>query len=290
MNSFIFARIKKSLNSIKQNFYTGKAKILPAITFKQSTLMKKFFVLFLSIIVSVIARSQVDTTSIVTAPEKQKKDWSKLDLSTRANDHFMIQFGADGWGDVPDSINTSGFSRHFNAYVMLDKPFRSSPHFSLGLGIGVGTSNIFFSNTYINLKSNTPTLPFTNVTSVNHFDKFKLSTGFIEAPLELRYVGNPVQPDKGFKFALGGKFGLLITAHTKGKNFVDSSGHSLYDKNYIQKESDKRFINNTRFALTGRIGYGHISLDASYQVTSFLKPGAGPTIHPIAFGLTLSGL
>lgn len=253
--------------------------------------MKKFFVLFLFVIVSVIARSQVDTTSVVTPPvEKPKNEWSKLDLSTRANDHFMIQFGADGWGDVPDSINTSGFSRHFNAYVMLDMPFKSSPHFSVALGVGVGTSNIFFSNTYVNLKSNTVTLPFTNVTSTNHFDKFKLSTGFIEAPLELRYVGNPVQPDKGFKFALGVKGGLLITAHTKGKNWVDSSGNSIYDKTYVQKEAEKKFINNTRFAVTGRVGFGHISIDASYQVTSFLKPGAGPTIHPIAIGLTLSGL
>ena len=251
--------------------------------------MKKFFGFFLFIIVSVIAKAQVDT-SITTAPERPKKNWSTLDLSTRANDHFMLQFGADGWPNVPDSINTSGFSRHFNVYVMLDKPFKTSPHFSVGLGIGVGTSNIFFSNTYVNLKSNTATLPFTNVTSVNHFDKFKLSTGFIEAPLELRYVGNPVQPDKGFKFAFGVKGGLLITAHTKGKNWVDSSGNSIYDKTYVQKEAEKKFINNTRFAVTGRVGYGHFSIDASYQVTSFLKPGAGPTIHPIAIGLTLSGL
>ena len=251
--------------------------------------MKNFSLLFLFITASVIAKCQVSDSgySSNTAP---KKDWSKLDLSTRANDHFLIQYGFDAWPNVPDSINTSGFSRHFNMYFMLDKPFQNSPHFSLGIGIGVGTSNIFFSNTYVNLKSTTPTLPFTNVTSTNHFDKFKLSTGFIEVPLELRFAGNPAQPDKGFKIALGIKGGLLINAHTKGKNFVDSSGRSLYDKNYIQKESEKNFINSTRFAVTGRIGFGHISIDGSYQVTSFLKPGAGPVIHPIAIGLTLSGL
>jgi len=250
--------------------------------------MKKLFLLFLLVTICVIAKSQVD--SMYTPNKPPKKDMSKLDLSTRANDHFLIQYGADAWPNVPDSLNTSGFSRHFNAYIMLDKPFKTSPHFSLGIGIGVGSSNIFFSNTYINLKSITTRVPFTNVTSVNHFDKFKLVTNFLEAPLELRFSGNPAQPDKGFKASFGLKAGLLLNAHTKGKNFVDSSGRSVYDKNYIGKESDKRFINSTRFAATGRFGYGHISIDASYQITQFLKTGAGPSIHPIAIGLTLSGL
>ncbi len=253
--------------------------------------MKKFFLLFLFIAASVIIRAQVDTAmNIIPPPAPKKKDWSKLDLSTRANDHFMMQYGYDAWPNVPDSINTSGFSRHFNAYVMLDKPFKTNPYFSIGIGLGIGTSNIFFSNTYINLKSLTPTLPFTNVTNTNHFDKYKLSTGYVELPLELRYSGNPVQPDKGFKFILGVKGGLLISAHTKGKKYVDADDNPVYAKNYIQKESDKHFINNTRFALTGRVGYGHLSVDASYQVTSFLKTGAGPTIHPVSIGLTLSGL
>jgi hypothetical protein len=249
--------------------------------------MKKFFFSFLLITITVIAKAQIDSTYSSTPP---KKDWSKLDLSTRANDHFLIQYGYDAWPSVPDSINTSGFSRHFNMYIMLDKPFQSSPHMSVGFGIGVGTSNIFFSSTYINLKSNTLTLPFTNVSSTDHFDKYKLATGYLEVPVELRYAGNPVQPDKGFKMALGIKGGFLLSAHTKGKNFVDSNGRSIYDKNYIQKESDKKFINSTLFAVTGRIGYGHLSIDASYQVTEFLKPTAGPSIHPVSIGLTLSGL
>lgn len=257
--------------------------------------MKNFFLLFLLITASVIAKSQTDSTNKTNIPytppvRETKKDWNKLDLSTRANDHFMVQYGGDGWPNVPDSINTSGFSRHFNAYIMLDKPFRSSPHFSIGIGLGIGSSNIFFSNTYINLKSRTLTLPFTNVTAVNHFKKFKLTTISAEVPLELRFAGNPAQPDKGFKLALGVKGGFLLNAHTKGKNLVDSSGNSVYDNVYIQKESDKKFINSARFAVTGRIGLGHFSIDGSYQVTNFLKAGAGPVIHPIAIGFTLSGL
>jgi hypothetical protein len=173
---------------------------------------------------------------------------------------------------------------------MIDKPFKTSPSLSVAFGIGLGSSNIFFSNTYINLKSTTATLPFINVSASNHFEKFKLTTSFVEVPLEFRYVSNPAQPDKGVKVALGVKGGLLISAHTKGKNLIDSIGRSIYDSKYISKEYDKKFINTARFAVTARIGYGHISLDGSYQVTSFLKQGVGPTINPYSVGLTLSGL
>ena len=255
--------------------------------------MKKFFLLFLLLSGFYIAKSQVTDTAHIqqtVTPPAAKKNWNKLDLSTRANDHFMLQYGVDAWPSLPDSINTSGFSRHFNAYLMIDKPFRSSPKFSIAFGIGVGSSNIFFSDTYINLKSNTSTLPFTNVSEADHFDKYKLNTTFLEVPLELRFVTNPADPDKGFKIAVGIKGGLLLSAHTKGKNLVDSSGRSVYDSKYIAKEAVKKFINNTRGAITGRIGYGHISLDGSYQVTSFLKSGAGPTINPYSIGITLSGL
>lgn len=254
-------------------------------------MMKKIFLLFLVTAIAFIAKSQtIDTTQNIVSSSPAKKNWNKLDLSTRANDHFMVQYGIDGWPNLPDSINTSGFSRHFNVYLMIDKPFRSSPKFSVGFGIGIGSSNIFFSNTYINLKSNTTTLPFTNVSEDDHFNKFKLSTAFLEVPLELRFVTDPAQPDKGFKVALGVKGGLLLSAHTKGKDLIDSSGRPVYDPKYISKEYEKRFINTTRVALTARVGYGHISIDGSYQVSSFLKAGAGPTINPYSIGLTLSGL
>ena len=254
--------------------------------------MKKILLFSLIIVTAFAAKSQT-TDSIqlpVTPPVPRQSTKDKLDLSTRANDHFMVQYGFDSWGSVPDSINTSGLSRHFNVYFMLDKPFLNSPKFSIGIGVGIGSSNMFFSDTYINLKSNTSTLPFTNVSKTDHFDKFKLTTTFVEIPLELRFVTNPAQPDKGFKIAVGVKGGLLISAHTKGKNYIDSSNNAVFDPKYINKEYEKKFINSSRFALTGRVGLGHISIDGSYQVTSFLKTGVGPVIHPYTVGLTLSGL
>ncbi len=180
--------------------------------------------------------AQVDSSAVETV--ESKSILNKIDLSNRPNDHFMLQYGMDSWGSVPDSINTSGFSRHFNVYVMLDKPLKSSQHMSIGIGLGIGSSNIFFDDTYVNIKSSSTQLPFTNVgaSAVNHFSKFKLTTIFAELPVELRYAGNPVSPDKGFKTAFGLKVGTLLNEHIKGKNAIDATGNSIYGTKYIAKK------------------------------------------------------
>lgn len=242
-------------------------------------------ILLIALLVSAVNTIMYGQDSI-----SKRNDWNKVDLSNRANDHFMLQFGYDGWAGKADSMNTSGFSRHFNFYLMIDKPFKANPAFSVAFGAGLASSNIFFSTTYIDLKSTSATLPFKDVSAANHFDKYKFSTMFIEVPIELRLVGNPVQPDKGFKIALGVKGGYLLNAYTKGKNLLDSTGQSVYGETYKSNEYEKKFINNTRFATTARIGIGNISIDGSYQLTPLLKEGTGPKINPWSLGITISGL
>ncbi len=244
--------------------------------------MKKTLLLLLGASLSIFSMAQTDT--------KTKRDWSKIDISSRSADHFMIQYGSDSWQGAPDSVRTSGFSRHFNFYFMFDKPFKTNPHFSVGLGLGIGTSNMFFKNTKVDIKSLTSKLPFTNQDSTDHFKKSKLTTMYVEAPVELRYYANPANPNKSWKAALGVKVGTLLKAYTKGKNLVNKNGASIYGPTYIVKEYDKRFIDGTMLAVTGRVGYGILSLDAGYQITGVLKDGAGPNMHKFSIGLTISGL
>lgn len=208
----------------------------------------------------------------------------------RPNDHLMVQFGYTGWSKIPDSIRTTGLSRHFNIYFLFNRPFKTNSHFSVAFGAGVGSSNIYFKNTYVDIKARSISLPFINVDSADHFKKYKLTTLFLEAPVELRFSTNPDNPDKSFKAAIGAKVGTLLKAYTKGKDLLNKSGASLYSNKYIVKESDKRFFNTTRFAVTGRVGLGNVSIDGSYQITNFLKENAGPEIRPFSIGVTLSGL
>lgn len=274
--------------------------------------MKKILLGFVSITFSVLAMSQTNADSLRTglrntttkpalkqtkmpvAPKATssvpKKDWSKIDLSTRPADHLMIQYGSDAWMGRPDSVRTGGFSRHFNAYFMLDKPFKSNARLSLAFGLGIGSSNIFFNNTKVDIKANSNRLPFTRVDSVDHFKKFKVTTIYAEIPVELRYYSDPEHPGKSWKAAVGLKVGTLLSSYTKGKDLVNKAGNSIYGTSYIVKESSKRFFNSTMLATTARIGYGLFSIDAGYQINGVLKDGAGPAMNKFSLGITISGL
>src|ERR1700726_5345936 len=99
--------------------------------------MKKFFVIALVLLTAAAAVAQKDTTTQTS----KKKDWSKVKLGHRANDHFMFQLGYDNWAGRPDTIQTTGLSRSVNVYFMLDFPFKSDPRFRAAAGLGIGSSN-----------------------------------------------------------------------------------------------------------------------------------------------------
>jgi hypothetical protein len=215
---------------------------------------------------------------------------NKVTFTNRTGDHLMIQLSTDHWSGMPDSISShqSGFSRGFNAYVMLNKPFKGSPKLSLGIGLGISTSNISFKKMDVDLKAAPGLLPFTALDSANHFKKYKLATSFLEIPLEFRYTSKPNNPNKSVKAALGLKVGTLVNAHTKGKTLQDKNGTIL--NAFVEKENSKRFLNSTHFMATARVGYGIFSLFGSYQLNKLLKDGAGSDIKLYQIGITLSGL
>lgn len=229
-----------------------------------------------------IARDSVAPTTGYSYTKKTSN------LAGRANDHFLLQFGITKWASQPDSIHTKGLSRTFNMYFMFDLPFKSNPHLSVGIGVGIGTDNIYFNKTYVGIKDATTTIRFQNVSDTEHFKKYKLTTAILEAPLELRYSSHPETPNKSVKVALGVKAGVLLNAHTKGKTLQSSTGTTVLP--YTEKIMSKRFFNSNRFVATARIGYGVFSIFGTYQLNPLFKEALGPDVRPYTIGLTLSGL
>jgi hypothetical protein len=242
--------------------------------------MKKFLFVVAALALGHLAIAQ-------TEPAK-KQGRKKFDLSNRANDHLMFQLGYDSWGGKPDSIRTKGFSRSVNLYLMFDFPFKTDPRFSVALGLGIGSSHIFFDKTEVDVKSLDAKLPFRNVADTNHFKKFKLVNAYLEVPVELRFVANPERSDRSAKIAVGLKIGTMVNAHTRGKTLQNRSGNTI--NGFIEKENSRRYFNGTRLALTSRIGWGNFSLFGQYQVNAFLKEGVGPNLRPYSIGITFSGL
>ena len=225
--------------------------------------------------------------SVSAAAQEKKKLGGFV---TRTGDHLMLQLTNDRWMGAPDSIKSrmKGLARGANIYVMLDQRFKGSPQWSVAFGLGLGTSNIYFNNMTVDLKSKTNTLPFRNVDSVDHFKKYKLTTAFLELPLELRYTFDPENESKSIKAAIGVKVGTLLNVHTKGKNLLDKNGKVI--NSYTAKETAKGYFNGTRLMATARVGYGNFALFASYQINNILKDGVGADMKLFQIGLNLSGL
>ena len=169
----------------------------------------------------------------------------------------------------------------------MDKPLKTNPKFSIAYGFGLGSSNIFFDREYVKVKGTGSTLAFDSTT---HFRKSKITTEYLQVPLELRYYSDPQHPDKSWKMAVGMKAGILIKSYFKGKDHQDQNGNSYYSNLYVLKESNKRYFNGVTIVGTARVGYGNFSLNCDYQITPVLKQGAGPDMHTLSIGLTISGL
>ena len=242
--------------------------------------MKKILFIVFTLITVFTANAQEK------APQKKKLGG----FTNRTGDHLMLQLTSDYWIGTPDSIDKriNGFARGANVYVMLDQRFKSAPQWSVAFGLGVGTSNMYFKNTVVDIKSKTNKLPFNNVDSINHFKKYKLATAYLEIPLELRYTVDPVNEMKSIKFAVGVKVGTLLNVHTKGKTLLDKNGATL--NSYTAKETGKGYFNSTRLAATARIGYGNFSLFGSYQFNNIFKDGVAADVKLVHIGLNFSGL
>jgi len=217
-----------------------------------------------------------------------KKHKQPINLTGRANDHLLLQFAYTDWAGAPDSIRTKGFSRSFNVYFMFDFPFKTNPKISVALGPGFASDHILFDETYVAIKDVSTTLQFINQSDTTHFKKTKLNTTYFEVPMELRYVAKPLNSDNSFKFAIGIKGGMLISAHTRNVDLENKNDNSVND--YIMKEKSKKFFNTTRLIGTARIGFGHFTVYGSYQLLSLFKDGVAADIKPWSIGLTLSGL
>ncbi len=252
---------------------------MPGIFVAQDYIMKKL------ILTAFILCSYLFTNAQTT---QTTKDWRKETLE-RPGDHIMINLTSDHWSGAPDSISSreTGFSRGLGFAIMIDKPFKSNPRWSIALGLGVNGSNMFFKNTSVDIKSLSTVLPFRNVDSADHFKKYKLVNVYAEIPIELRYSFNP-EKHSSWKVAFGIKVGTLLDAHTKGKTLQNANGTNI--NSYTLKEKKKQFFNSTRFAATARVGIGSFSLIGTYSLTGLLKDGAGPNIKPWQIGLCISGL
>ncbi len=229
-------------------------------------------------------------SSAVSAISQTAKETKNKEILSRSGDHLMLQLSSDHLFGAPDSVSShvKSFNRGINVAVMLNKPFKADPRFSIAFGLGFSSSSIFFKNMKVDITSTKPVLPFISQDTGNHFKKYKMATSFLEIPLEVRFTANPEKPNKSVKIALGAKVGTMLNAHTKGKTLQDGTGKTLVS--YTEKITTKSYFNTTRIAATARVGYGNFSLFGSYSLTSTFKDAVAADVKLLQVGITFSGL
>lgn len=201
----------------------------------------------------------------------------------------MVELGYDNWVGSTDSMNIKGFNHSENVYFMYAWPFKTDARLSFAAGVGLGSSNIYFAHQEVLVAAyQNQTLAFPDETGSNHFKKYKLTTTYLEVPLELRFSLDPEHMDHSWKFAVGTKIGLMLSAYTKGKTLLNPTGQVL--GNYTEKESSKQFFSTAEFTPTVRISKGVIGFFTQIHINSLIKASAGSSVFPISGGIVISGL
>lgn len=151
-------------------------------------------------------------------------------------------------------------------------------HVSILSGLGIDWNNYRFNNNTVLTSSGADTL--STQTFSDGYKKYKLLTQYGFIPLELRFDTKPENGSESFHFAVGGRFGYLIHAHTKVK-----MGDG--DKN---KDFDDFNLRQYKLGGVVRMGIGnHISLYANYDLTNLFQDDVGTDLNPVALGVTING-
>jgi hypothetical protein len=219
---------------------------------------------------------------IGSAQETDGKD-TKTTVQKPSRDFAMLQITNTMLVDKPDSINLKSFNRGINFYLCYDFPIAKSK-FSFAAGIGISATNYYFKDQRV-VANDTGSDAVVRFHDTTGFKRSKMNVAYLSAPFELRFFGNKVNRNKGFKAAIGLQVGTLMSAHVKNNYTIVGTNVKANDKT-----STKRFVTPWSFAATARLGWGNFSLYGSYNLTPLYKEFQGPQMTPVSFGICLTGL
>lgn len=224
--------------------------------------MKKYFLLLITLFA---------TITIVSAQEN-KDESPKIHKPSSKQERILFNFMLDSWMKTPPGIATNWIkSRSFEFYLMADKAF-ANEHLGIAYGLGISSTNVNSNARFDQINNNTILNPIDSM----QYNMNKLSTNYIEIPLELRFRTSHIHNGNRFKIAIGAKAGYLLQDHLK---FVSDI---IKEKFYNTPN-----INPFRFCATGRIGYGKFSLTGFYGLNTLFKSGSSGVI-PFGVGITFT--
>ncbi len=251
--------------------------------------MQKIVLTFIALLCGLGAFAQDKDAS---APKDAKK-------KSAGSDRVVVDLFHDNWLTKPDGVETKWYGRGAGLYTMFNKNIIKK-NVNIGFGVGLTSHNVYH-NMLVGYNAiadsavliNYPTRIPNNATTVAddslniEYKKNKISTTYIDVPIELRFMTNANAKGRRFKIAVGGRVGYLINGHTKYKG-----GDYLYGTNtdIKLKQGIIQNINKLRYGATARIGYGNFNLFGYYALSQMFEKNKGPEIAPFSIGFSFNGM
>ena len=254
--------------------------------------MKQILIFLLSVILPVSAFAS-DTDPINTAtdpiyPFTKKLTPMKIRQRAARPDvpgTFLIEIGWNTLQDTPELMDMNTFgSRTVNLMYLWDVEIGNTGLFFMP-GIGLGLERYKFDNGFTVTQNADGEVSFNNITDLDP-KKSMLITNYVDIPIEFRYYINRQDPKRSFNIGFGGKFGYRFSSHTKIK-------YSEAGDDVIVKNKRGFGLSRIRYGLTGRIGYGGLTLFSYFSLSDMFDEDDGPLgtndVRGYTIGISFTG-
>lgn len=206
----------------------------------------------------------------VSAQTKEKRE---------REDQLIVDLTYETLLNNPDDIDFKWYNNGVNVHLMYDAPIKTSS-FSGAIGIGI-SSQSYYSNGQLRVEydsTRSRDMMVWNKVDTNYRNN-KISTTYIEVPVEFRWRSEESPSGYRWKVAVGAKFGYLIDTHDKMT--FNNSDRDKY-KTYIFPE-----MNQYRVGTHIRVGYGKVNLTAFYSITPWINEGRGLRQNQLSIGVSI---
>ena len=231
-------------------------------------------------------------TYVKVDKEVRKKNWSgsfnphwaglEVGMNMFENSDYSIYKGTEyeEFGEVYDLRPGKSLSWNLNFMEFAFKNEKKT--FGLVTGMGISFNDYTF-DLPITIEKNDGygmLVPVPISEEFSNVKKTKLHVNYLTAPLMLE-LKTPLRMGSSRLYLAGGVIGgLYIGSHTKYK----------YYNNNKEKAQSNFHINQWKYDITGRIGFGDLCVFANYSMTSLFKETKGPEIHPLMIGIAFPNI
>jgi hypothetical protein len=210
--------------------------------------------------------------------------WAGLEVGMNSfhNSDYTIYNGTENqqYGDVFDLNPGKSLSWNLNFAEFAFKNEKKT--FGLVTGMGISFNDYAFDLPVTIEKQDGfgMIVPFNIPEDRSSVKKSKLHVNYLTVPLILE-VKTPLRMGSSHLYIAGGAIGgLYLGAHTKYK--YDNGNKDKYKSNY--------HINQLKYDLTARLGFGDFCVFANYSMTPLFKDGKGPELHPLMIGISFPNI